>query len=722
MSVGLTSPYCLVGGIIYRQQPDGTTSNIECSSGTYFDPDNYECRKCHPNCAECTGPGSSSCIACGSVLPYLFGVSCFASCPTGSFLSNLTIFYPSNLTCTCDLSCSTCAYSASTGQVSCSACVSSSQYLAGDGTCVDPSDCPPGTFADPATQSCSTSCTSGVWDTVNKKCSTSCPSGTMQYVSGNTYCYLTCPSQTYQSAIASPPAGTAEYECLACSSPCYECSSATTCKSCVSGYYFHTGANICDTSCQTGYVLDAVSSFTCTPCRENCATCASGTYLIESLKTCVDTCPIGYVAAASKCELQTGVYVAIVNTTASPPLLINTNTDLVLLAEYYSTNPIKSMLWTLSGSSYGYSSEFFNLVNTSSPMLIVGQGNLRWNTQYTVNFTVTDNAGVSASALFTVQTVALKVTPGLFSITPAVGYGRITTFEINVTGWELTPSTTSYNFDVTAFYERVQNVSNKIYFERMDHQRIVIASSTQGNFSFNFPPSVFNKTYVVELRFYTEDQVITRRESVTVLAPNSTSQSTFQVLLWKADLSTTLTIDRIVELAQYLNFLYARNETEFFKRVSNSGVNIINTTIQNGTFSEICDAGYHCNGNGNCKVLSANLFQCVCNSEFSGRECQYNVRDYEVIGSQATLLLSQAFVQNLSDPIQREKVLQVLYMYRTNLDLLTINGILAVRDLVNRMVTTTSARPAPDQSGYRYLRRTDILFRETSWSWNSQWL
>lgn len=576
--VGFNNPFCDVGGTLYQIQPNGSYSNTACATATYLDTDTYDCKKCDPTCAACTGPGPNSCLSCGSILPYLFGVTCYRTCPPGSYLSNSSIF-PSN-TCTCHPTCAACSYSATTGTVSCSACVSSTQYLAGDGTCVDATDCPPLTFANSVSKQCDTTCPTGsVYDTVHHSCSSSCPVGTVKYVSTNTYCYVDCPSKTYVSAISSPPAGTALVQCISCSPPCYECSGPTVCLSCVVGQLFHTDQNQCKSTCDIGYIQDPMSKFSCIPCRNSCSACASGTFLLENKKICVDNCPTGYQSDAltNKCELQTGVFVKILNDTGSSPLNVPTNVDLVIFSEYYSTNNVSKVQWSLSESSAGFSSEFFYLANTTCTALIIRKENLRLNQLYALTLTVTDVQQVSNSAILYILTVSSNITPGTFTISPTIGYGRVTTFGITISNWVVTPSNTPLKFDITTYYERAQNISKKIYFEQMDHARITVASQQQTTFQYNFAPSIFNKTMTVELKAYTQDQIIYQRINVSILVPNSTSADTFQVLLWDSDLTTLGDISRLVELAQYIGFLYPRNETNFYRRYSNTKVNLINT-------------------------------------------------------------------------------------------------------------------------------------------------
>ena len=136
---------------------------------------------------------------------------------------------------------------------------------------------------------------------VSTQC-TSCLPGTyttlINYYSVDNSCLATCPA-TFYVAVNSTI-------CTSCnSSACLNCiSTANTCTSC-SNPYFLSG-NLCLSVCPNTFYGD---SNLCKPCINNCKNCSSATYCLSCASgyslnpnnTCLTTCPSGYTSVNSVC-------------------------------------------------------------------------------------------------------------------------------------------------------------------------------------------------------------------------------------------------------------------------------------------------------------------------------------------------------------------------------------------------------------------------------------
>lgn len=80
--------------------------------------------------------------------------------------------------------------------------------------------------------------------------------------------------------------------CLVCLNQCYNCTNATYCLSCSSGYSLNPDHS-CQTSCPVGYLS---ASLVCQKCTSPCLTCS------ETLTTCA-SCISGYILYSSSCVL-----------------------------------------------------------------------------------------------------------------------------------------------------------------------------------------------------------------------------------------------------------------------------------------------------------------------------------------------------------------------------------------------------------------------------------
>lgn len=121
------------------------------------------------------------------------------------------------------------------------------------------------------------------------------------YLFNNT-CSLVCPTGYF--ALSSV--------CLPCTSPCATCSvQATSCLSCVNGYFIDNGSNSsnCVTICSNSNYLGINGQ--CKQCTNNCQTCSVSLSNCTSCDTtvygfyqnsCVRSCPVGmYSNAVGSC-------------------------------------------------------------------------------------------------------------------------------------------------------------------------------------------------------------------------------------------------------------------------------------------------------------------------------------------------------------------------------------------------------------------------------------
>ena len=126
---------------------------------------------------------------------------------------------------------------------------------------------------------------------LNYNCVSSCSA--FVHFSVNMTCLTSCPTNYFQTTN-----NTLKY-CTSCSSPCQDCSNATFCLSCVSGFYYFNFT--CSTSCTSGYYADNTTN-TCKNCISPCKTCTSETSCLScSLgfwdgSQCASSCASGQFA------------------------------------------------------------------------------------------------------------------------------------------------------------------------------------------------------------------------------------------------------------------------------------------------------------------------------------------------------------------------------------------------------------------------------------------
>ena len=165
--------------------------------------------------------------------------------------------------------------------------------LLSNSTCL--TACPDGFYLPNGTFTCS-QCDTAVCLTCSGS-ATSCTSCSSPTFLMNTSCLLSCPNTYYGSGTT----------CVPCINQCYNCTNATYCHSCASGYHLNPD-HTCLTTCPSAYI--SLSSV-CTICTSPCATCSIGVtnctkcitnYVLHN-NNCLSTCPDAmYLDANSQCQ------------------------------------------------------------------------------------------------------------------------------------------------------------------------------------------------------------------------------------------------------------------------------------------------------------------------------------------------------------------------------------------------------------------------------------
>ena len=171
---------------------------------------------CTVPCRTCSPGNATSCLSCYSstaVTPSIFyhaaSRNCYATCPATTYNNNATL-----LCAACDPNCLTCFNT----PTFCTGCVSNSSF--------------PFLNVTPIAQICVSACSPGM----------------------------------YGSNSTSPAM------CVNCSTPCATCTSATTCLSCLAGFFFLNGT-ICTTNCTPLVTIANNATKVCDPCQSPCRTC-----------------------------------------------------------------------------------------------------------------------------------------------------------------------------------------------------------------------------------------------------------------------------------------------------------------------------------------------------------------------------------------------------------------------------------------------------------------
>ncbi|KAM8860396.1 uncharacterized protein ACB058_007563 [Synchiropus picturatus] len=220
-----------------------------CPSGQFLLRN--QCVLCHPTCSECDGHELYECTTCGvdeNVQErFLHQGRCRTHCPRG--------LYPDrgHYACLpCIANCELCT----DGNI-CAKC--REHYKLQGGLC-QAASCDIGQVQDPDTGeciSCEMSC---------KTCSSEDPGICTSCVEGHFLfrhqCRSHCPRSTYEDW--------GRGVCLACPSPCTDCSSGTRCLACQPGYFLNGGE--CVKQCPPQSFSDS-TGWRCQPCHSVCQTC-----------------------------------------------------------------------------------------------------------------------------------------------------------------------------------------------------------------------------------------------------------------------------------------------------------------------------------------------------------------------------------------------------------------------------------------------------------------
>uniref|UniRef100_A0AAZ1XTH8 TNFR-Cys domain-containing protein n=1 Tax=Oreochromis aureus TaxID=47969 RepID=A0AAZ1XTH8_OREAU len=221
----------------------------QCPQQTFSDSSGWRCQSCHSSCQTCHGPRATDCDLCpGGNFP-VHGQCPHINCPQGQYFDGY--------------------------------------FLDQDSSCVE--QCPPGSYANSATQlceDCSPSCEACV-DT-SDNC-ISCSKGTDKLFLHQGRCWSNCPEGFFE---------TAEGACEACDSSCLTCDEIKSqCLSCADGYYLESG--MCRLNCSLGmYPADDGTCRRCPPHCDVCSddrTCFRCSFLYLMLNgECKASCPVGY--------------------------------------------------------------------------------------------------------------------------------------------------------------------------------------------------------------------------------------------------------------------------------------------------------------------------------------------------------------------------------------------------------------------------------------------
>ena len=309
---------------------------ITCPNGYYATglayPNNI-CNQCYQynpptnpdgTCATCTGPNANQCLSCnyGWYLDLTTG-KCVATCPIGYWADHVNNVcshcYQAPLTTSQEQSCYTCVQ----GTVrDCTSCSGNSYFYAAYQSCL--LTCPSGWWGDITDNLCkqcyqdsgSSPYTCATCNGVSSNNCLSCNTGTFLDPTTNT-CLSSCPTGYYGDTednkcklcyISSDPSTDIMKSCKECLGP-----SKIQCTSCNPGNYFHSVNNTCLSGCPKGWFANGVAS-TCDQCytatsttsalgscatcnganSNNCLTCHKNYFLYSPTSTCLLTCPVGY--------------------------------------------------------------------------------------------------------------------------------------------------------------------------------------------------------------------------------------------------------------------------------------------------------------------------------------------------------------------------------------------------------------------------------------------
>ncbi|KAL4507146.1 hypothetical protein ABPG72_001939 [Tetrahymena utriculariae] len=253
-----------------------------CNDGYYKDTINRICQQCNDKCLTCKGPQSSNCLICKD--PYYLNNGQCDYCPLFKYgIQNAD----GTRVCTdCPQYCAICTNPGPT----CVQCVNG-MYLSSN-NCVQ--QCLPGTFADPVTQYCVTSCKLGYYqDSTQNACikcsfncgkcygplSANCYQCIFPYYLYNSQCVSSCPVGLYADNIT--------WNCVTCPFNCSQCSKQNTCSKCKPNYFLYNQQCVsqcpsnlyeregeCVQSCGQGYfIITPSTTQKCGACSIFCKEC-----------------------------------------------------------------------------------------------------------------------------------------------------------------------------------------------------------------------------------------------------------------------------------------------------------------------------------------------------------------------------------------------------------------------------------------------------------------
>ena len=273
--------------------------NTSCDSHSYYDHRAFECRQCHPSCAECRGREAVDCLSCYAGRIHVNG-HCVQdpltkmSCHSGQYYNE-----ESSNCSMCPTGCGNCS-----DDITCTQCLAG--YFLQPRAVGDTSE---------ETVLCHSSCTSGYYADASTHHCMPCPTSCVS-CSGPNAC-LSCVEGHPTDGRCSQPCAAMEYynitsrKCLPCSPSCSACRDGATCTSC-SGQLFLTGDGQCISTCPNHTVMDQTSrrceSIRCHPSCSTCrgvepSDCLSCSYPRKfHQNTCLEQCPMNTYPAQHSCK------------------------------------------------------------------------------------------------------------------------------------------------------------------------------------------------------------------------------------------------------------------------------------------------------------------------------------------------------------------------------------------------------------------------------------
>jgi hypothetical protein len=218
-----TQTICLSCSVGYYTNNSCVNASL-CPAGTFANLTALNCDICTSNCTTCSSI-PSNCTACTA--PWVFyNQQCISSCPNSTYKSG-TLCLP------CESPCNFCLTN-----TTCITCLSN--FYFSNQTCLTSSLCPNGTYADNPNLNCS-SCTSPclTCSVAPNNCTACIPP---KVYNNNYQCLSSCPITMYNSSSI----------CAACVPPCGNCTSATSCLSCLGGFFLTGTSCVSSTSCPNG--------------------------------------------------------------------------------------------------------------------------------------------------------------------------------------------------------------------------------------------------------------------------------------------------------------------------------------------------------------------------------------------------------------------------------------------------------------------------------------